>query len=278
MDGRSNQGFFHLFSYKQFVAGHFVKNLYLSLMKRLYRLSSKPRVADRLGARWMLTPDDWIDNRILIGRAFERSQLAFAEQCMIEHKAQVFYDCGANIGLYSVILGLKSTQLQEIHAFEPVPSTWARLVANIGLNGLATKVHAHKYGLGDSSELLTIAIDAKSSGTATLDQTEKANPKRNFSLNQQVQIHAFDSRFKEKGQRAFFKIDLEGHEARALEGMKNYLADNKCVVQIELWPRNRPKTVEWFKRMHYSVINEIENDVYFSNDPKGFHEQSETEG
>ena len=82
-------------------------NPYFSISKRLLRLRKKPIVARRMGAMWMLHPNDWIDNRMLIGRPFEREQLAFAQQCIKDNKLTHFFDCGANIGLYSVLLGVQ---------------------------------------------------------------------------------------------------------------------------------------------------------------------------
>ena len=76
-----------------------------SLRKRLYRLRPTPLIAHRLGARWLLDPSNWIDNRILAGAPFEREQLALAKQLIAEHHIRTVIDIGANIGLYSVLLG-----------------------------------------------------------------------------------------------------------------------------------------------------------------------------
>ena len=238
-------------------------NPYFSVAKRLLRLRKKPMLAERLGARWRLYPADWIDNRLLIGRPFEREQLAFAQNCIAENNLTAFYDCGANIGLYSVLLGVKAPQLTQIHAFEPVPKTHARLVENLRLNDLLGKASAHNYGLGAKAETLTIAFNKKSSGTATLDLDEKDNPKRDFSDRQQVEIRIFDSQFKNAGLGAFMKLDMEGHEAQALVGMEEMLANNNCFLQIELWDKNRQQAIDWLAGRGYHHFHNIHHDVYF---------------
>jgi len=240
-------------------------NPYFSVAKRLLRLRKKPMLANRLGARWKLYPSDWIDNRMLIGRPFEQAQLQFAQECIAENGLTSFYDCGANIGLYSVLLGVRAPTLTTIHAFEPVPKTWSRLCENLGLNDLLEKTSVHNYGLGTKSETLTIAFDKKSSGTATLDQDEKDNPKRDFADRQQVQIHNFDSQFNMSGTSAFLKLDMEGHEAEALMGMENMLAKNDCFLQIELWEKNREQVKDWLAQRGYSVFHEIHHDIYFKH-------------
>jgi len=244
-------------------------NPYFSVAKRVLRLRKKPILANRLGANWKLYPSDWIDNRMLIGRPFEQAQLQFAQECIEKNGLTAFYDCGANIGLYSVLLGVRASGLTAIHAFEPVPKTWTRLCENLdlndlrGLNGLYGKATAHNYGLGTKSETLTIAFDKKSSGTATLDQDEKDNPRRDFADRQQVQIHNFDSQIDVSGTSAFMKLDMEGHEAEALKGMKNMLANNNCYLQIELWDKNREQVKDWLAQRGYSVFHEIHHDIYF---------------
>ncbi len=238
-------------------------NPYFSVAKRLLRLRKKPIRAQRLGAQWKLYPSDWIDNRMLIGRPFEQEQLKFAQTCLAKYDITVFCDCGANIGLYSVLLGVRSPNLTEIHAFEPVPKTWARLQENLTLNKLQGKATAYNYGLGVRSETLTIAFDISSSGTATLDIDEKDNPKRNFTARQHVQIHKFDSKFDIMGANVFLKLDMEGHEAEALRGMKNMLANNNCILQIELWDKNRALVKSWLAQCGYFVFHEINHDIYF---------------
>lgn len=238
-------------------------NPYFSVAKRLLRLRKKPILATRLGANWKLYPSDWIDNRLLIGRPFEQAQLKFAQECIAENGLTSFYDCGANIGLYSVLLGVGAPSLTALHAFEPVPKTWSRLCENLSLNGLRDKATAHNYGLGTKSETLIIAFDKKSSGTATLDQNEKNNPKRDFTDRQHVQIHSFDSQFNVSGTSAFLKLDMEGHEAEALMGMENMLANNDCFLQIELWEKNREQVKNWLAQRGYFVFHEIHHDIYF---------------
>jgi FkbM family methyltransferase len=239
-------------------------NPYFSISKRLLRLRHKPLVAKRRGALWLLFPNDWIDNRLLIGRPFEREQLSYAEQCINVHKLDYCFDCGSNFGLYSVTLGMKVERLEEMHAFEPVAKTWGRLVSNITLNNLNAKITAHNYGLGEKEETLTIVINPSSSGTASLKTSEEQTITPTY-IEQKVQIFRFDDKFDQTGQRSFFKIDLEGHEKYALNGMKTYLANNQCILQVEQWKENRNIIHDLLKEFGYKKFHAINEDFYFSN-------------
>ena len=233
----------------------------MSLKKRLAKLRRKPVVAERLGVMWELHPKDWIDNRLFIGRAFEVKQLEFAQKIIESRDIEVFFDCGSNIGLYSVLLGSRIPKLKILNAFEPVPSTWARLSRNLELNALLPRAAAHNYGLGATRTKATIAMDTGSSGTATLNAYAKEQ--RGFTDTQDIEIRVFDDEFKDKGKPAFFKIDVEGHEIEALKGMTTYLVDNKCVLQIEAWNNNEKALTEFLKPYGYSEFHRIGPDIYF---------------
>ena len=232
-----------------------------SLLKRLVKIRSKPLVAKRLGANWLLYPRDWIDNRIYIGRPYEQKQLEFAQDCIQEYDLETFYDCGANVGFYSVLLGLRAKKLLRIHAFEPVPNTWGRLVTNVMLNNLNHIITAHNFGLGDKSGELQIAYSANSTGTSTLLEGDAEG--RNFEEHIHVQISVFDDVFKIKNEESFLKLDVEGFELPALNGMKKYLKNNFCILQVELWENNRSKTIEYLKTLDYKLFNQIGSDYYF---------------
>lgn len=233
----------------------------MSLKKRFAKLRKKPVTVRRLGAAWELHPRDWIDNRLFIGRAFEEEQLAFAQELIESRQVEVFFDCGSNIGLYSVLLGSRVPQLAALHAFEPVPSTWARLSKNLDLNDLLSRATPHNYGLGVTPAKSRIAIDQSSSGTATLNQSAKAQ--RGLTDTQEIDIKVFDDEFKSTGQRAFFKIDVEGHEIQALRGMTNYLDNNHCVLQIEAWDNNQDALIQFLAPYDYVEFHRIGPDIYF---------------
>jgi FkbM family methyltransferase len=79
----------------------------------------------------------------------------------------VFVDIGANQGLYSLIAA-QNPRCRRIIAFEPVPTTHARLAANVALNGGAERTVLHLLAIADSVGEVTISVAADHTGTATL--------------------------------------------------------------------------------------------------------------
>jgi len=67
---------------------------------------------------------------------------------------QVMVDVGANIGFFSIYLGLRGVL---VHAFEPSTDCFELLCRNIEVNGLQGRVIAHNVPLYDRETSLTLA-------------------------------------------------------------------------------------------------------------------------
>jgi len=238
-------------------------NPYFSIAKRIMRLRKKPIRAQRLGAAWELFPSDWIDNRLFIGRPFETKQLEFAAKCIKDYQLKEFFDIGANIGLYSVLLPLRLPSLAKIHSFEPVKSTYERLQKNIQLNQLQDKVQAYNFALGAKASTQNIVYDKNSSGTSSLNKDSNLYDKQDRLDTIEITIKTLDDEINDTGLRAFFKIDVEGHEAETLMGMQQVLLNNYCILQIELWPQHIKTITKQLANRDYEIFHQIDHDYYF---------------
>ncbi|MCE2504651.1 MAG: FkbM family methyltransferase [Chlorobi bacterium] len=63
----------------------------------------------------------------------------------------VFFDIGANIGWYS-LLASKLASEGEVHAFEPLPFIFNKLIRNWKINGFQNKVYFNNIALGDNED------------------------------------------------------------------------------------------------------------------------------
>jgi FkbM family methyltransferase len=238
-----------------------MRKLYWSVKKRLIRLNPNPRVAERLGARWELDPMDWIDIRLLMGQPFETAQLERFTALVRDHRATHFLDCGANIGLYSVLMGLRFPDI-DVLSFEPVAATRARLTRNVALNGLTDRVTIHPHALSDHEGEAEIAVDPKSTGVATLSAEDAGLDRRDYAGVETVRLAPLDQLAPLVGARPALKIDVEGHELEALAGMRKFLQANDCVCQIETRPRHRDHVAAAMAEAGLEIIGEIDDDLY----------------
>ncbi len=241
--------------------------LYYSLAKRLCKLRRKPVDVSRFGAKWRLYPRDWIDNRLIVGRPFEFEQINFVFKIIQKHNVDLFIDCGANIGLYSVLLGVHAKSVQEIIAFEPVPSTFERLMHHVEINNLEEKTVCKRLALGDRSDVAEIKFTPKSSGIATLSERVISNGHRNFTEKLEIKIEPFDKLNTSTGRNAFIKIDVEGYTLSALSGMRQFLSSNVCFLQVET-AEDADEIAGALASLGYKLIHAIDEDHYFSNNSK----------
>lgn len=157
----------------------------------------------------------------------EKKVLAFLQK-LIKPK-MVIYDIGANIGIYSLILGRENPEVQ-IHAFEPETLNFWKLLRNIELNKL-TNVTPHMIAAGAKQEIRFLSLQGQSAGQGLHSLQYSVS-----NLTTPVSVWDIDSYIKKKKipPPALVKIDVEGYELQVLKGMKQLLAKKKTSFMIEV--------------------------------------------
>jgi len=241
-----------------------MRKLHWSLLKRLHRLGGRFGVHTRLDRRWLLDSSNWIDQQLLIRRPYEVEQLARCRQLIREHRLNYFFDIGANFGLYSVLLS-DQPDLQEMHAFEPLPRNARQFGANLFLNGLDNRVKLHELALSDRAGQLELFVDPHSTGVSTLLPAELRSRQDAYQTSIRVEARTFDAMFPLSGVRALVKMDVEGAELMALNGMATFLANNQVVLQVETMPQTLEAVEKFMTAAGYRAIGRLGADAYYSN-------------
>src|SRR5262249_27038040 len=126
----------------------------------------------------------------------------------------VCVDAGANIGWHTTLLAARSEG--AVHAFEPAPKTFDRLLINLELNGWTNKVVANRVALSESNGTATVHLFPDlPEGHASLSNMGRSN----FEAATTPQI-TLDSYLAERhlAQVDVIKIDVEGSELALLRG------------------------------------------------------------
>jgi len=123
-----------------------------------------------------------------------------------------FIDIGANQGLFSLVAA-RNPNCHKIVALEPVPSTFAKLQANLKLNDLEDRADAINAALADHAGSAEIALKPEHSGAASLrDDTDFGGPSQTIKL---FSITELDPHLP-ANLPLFVKIDVEGYEPIAI--------------------------------------------------------------
>lgn len=140
-------------------------------------------------------------------------------------------DIGANIGQTSLwIAKYIKSDLVNIIAFEPYPSTYSKLKYNLSLNNNFKNISAENIALGNSnSKLYMTDCGSSNSGGFTVNSV-----KINNDVVEVLQT-TIDSYFKNNEQRInFIKIDVEGFEYQVLLGGEQTIKKDYPILFIEL--------------------------------------------
>lgn len=177
------------------------------------------RNADRLSIpHWAHLPDACTAEERLLG------SLALT--------GKVVYDIGAHTGAYSLFFSRGVGPEGRVIAFEPNPSTFARLRRNLEINRIAN-VRALAVALGRESSQGAIYMLPGMPSTASLAPEARTRLRRRVATAQIEPLDAVVSNLSLPGP-DFMKIDVEGMETEVLAGATRMLGDWRPDLLIEI--------------------------------------------
>jgi len=166
----------------------------------------------------------WINGSKIIARQGESSATGniycglytFSEMAYVLHSLtpeDLFVDIGSNIGCFTLLAC--AVKGARGYCFEPVPSTYIRLLNNLQLNNLADRVKAINIGLSDKEGILSFTSDNNTTNRVIKDGAP-------ISDAVMVKVMALDKILSIESPTAI-KIDVEGYETPVLSGSLNIL-------------------------------------------------------
>ncbi|MFC4303618.1 FkbM family methyltransferase [Cohnella boryungensis] len=152
-------------------------------------------------------------------------------------------DIGANIGYFSVLLGMLVGPEGKLWAYEPYPELNAFLFDNLSINYLHDRTEVVAKAAYSSQATLAFHASRKFMGNSSLHEPSPAYLRhyRDEFRELRVEAEPLDARAEEFGVIDFAKLDIEGGEYHALVGMEGLLPDRVRHLVFEL---NRPLLAE----------------------------------
>ncbi len=223
------------------VLDHALRKALIPFKQNAWNKAQKPFWHEGLrGLKFELYPGELIDYYIYTEGLFEKRFLLLVEE-LFKGASGAALDIGANIGNHTLFL---SRVFGEVHAFEPNPAMIARLDANIAAND-ASHVRVHPFGLSDKNEFLHFAAATnKNAGSSRFvkngaNSMQKLEVKRGDDILKTLGIAKID----------FIKIDVEGFEVPALNGLAETIAAHQPAVAFEFHPKDfEPGYFENFRK------------------------------
>ncbi|HEY6881649.1 MAG TPA: FkbM family methyltransferase [Polyangiales bacterium] len=185
--------------------------------------------------------------RLDLSAAFERSTYFLARYSELDTELVMrhflrpgdqFVDGGANIGMLSLMAAHLVGPTGHVHAFEPNPAVYQRLLEHLDLNGLRGLVTPYRLGLSnmEASLRLRIVNDDFATGTvATLPDELVPHVTGEFTIRVAPGDDLLaDTLLPER--RTLIKLDVEGHEAEAVEGLRTTIDSLRPALLTEVNP------------------------------------------
>jgi FkbM family methyltransferase len=176
------------------------------------------------------------------------------------------YDIGGFQGIMTLFFAKTAAQ---VITFEANPANAARINENAQLNGFAN-VRVLNLAVGDREGLLSLCVDPSMTGTATGDPEIFEQIRHTVKGAQEftVALTSIDSAIRrfELREPDFVKIDIEGMELDALQGMVSLIASRKPQLYLELHGTteedkraNAAGVIDFVRTQGYSVLD-VEQD------------------
>lgn len=202
--------------------------VFLSLLKKTGNEQKRFQKKLHNGLLIHVYPLRHIDRILFWHGYYEKKFVLLLEELLKED--DVFVDIGANIGYYSLIASKKAVK-GLVFAFEPFSGNRSELEDNISLNRI-NNIQVSALAISNEKTSKTLFVSAN-------DNTGMTGFQKPSNFNGAIEtIHTItlDEWAKENhiDRINMIKIDIEGAEYEALEGISNVLTEMKPVVMIEI--------------------------------------------
>jgi FkbM family methyltransferase len=243
-----------------------LKRILPSLIKRLKILNNN-QLIELEDFKIKIDLKQSIDREIYLNGFYEREQITFLKKICNQNKITHFLDIGANIGYYT----LKFKNILNIYAFEPNKKNYLRLTQNINLNKL--NIETYNFGLSNTNSISEIWYTDKNKmgGSAVYDKgdTELSKYNKKNIFKEKILLKKLDDVLDLKNLNILVKIDVERHEKKVLEGMRNLINQNNIVLQIEIGDKKKEDVHSYLKSLNFKWIKTISHDYFFIKDLMG---------
>jgi FkbM family methyltransferase len=176
---------------------------------------------------------------------------------------EVFYDVGANIGVYTVLAAERVGAGGRVFAFEPHSATFARLLETISINRLSGIVTACSCALHEQQGFFPFSYFSPEAGSSQsqLEARAEVRPDRDSSAVVELKYAASLDGLIAAGGLApadHVKIDVDGNELMILKGMRGLLSGRRPPrsVQVEINAGQRPDIFAFMQSHGYAPTQE----------------------
>jgi len=194
-------------------------------------------------------------------------------------KNSVFYDIGANVGIYTIF----ATIIKDISvfSFEPEANNFQSLMENLIVNNLTHQVNAYPISISDKSSLTNLFLSRFEKGSShhMVDESLDHNlQEKKFSLKQGIYSSSLDEILYTWNLPCpnYLKIDVDGIESKIIYGAKKTLKNDdlkSILIEININRDEDKDIINILKKNNFTYSQDQVNESERKTGPhKGYAE------
>ena len=195
---------------------------------------------------YVLTGRQTVANFLSKKMLYEKGTVDLLADFLKKNNDFIFLDIGAHIGYYSVICAAINKSV-EIHSFEPHPESFKVLERNLGDN---KQCHLHNIAIFDQNEQYELS-KIFDPACSSLGNPASDSPDISAGLAFSVEAKTLNDCGLDLSRVKLIKIDIEGHEERALYPVIDKLTSG-TVIFCEVC-KNKGRLEEFFKEHNFDL-------------------------
>ena len=197
---------------------------------------------------------DYISSVISVDGLYEKEELLFLKKKILKkNKRNIALDVGGHIGNHSIFF---SNLFKKVYAFEPNPYIFRYLKFN-----LENIKNAHCFNYGASNKNTTHNLQTLENNSGASKIVKKKNKKNYICKFRKLDNLKFLNKKID-----LIKIDVEGHEVEALEGMIKIVKKNKPIILFENMSNlNQEKFINKLKISGYKYFYSLNRKKWKTN-------------
>ena len=189
---------------------------YLNIKQWAVRVPKRPRIC-------FVPGDEFMSGVILENGNWENAaQNILFKHLMPKFPQAVFFDIGANIGVYTVSAALLG---RRVFTFEPILNTLESLTQTVAINNLTETVTIFPYALMDSKMCVYSSLFISKSNVGATKLLEDRNCKRAENIRVTTLDNMLPLLNLKNINQVIIKMDIEGSEPNAIIGGQKFLEE-----------------------------------------------------
>ena len=177
--------------------------------------------------------DNVISKYLYVYKCWEPQETEYFKKIILEGMHVI--DIGANIGYFSILFSKWVGDKGKVFAFEPEPENYSILVKNIQANNCNNIIPIKKAVSNKEGTLILFQSEENKGDHRIFDAEILPEDKNRNKI--EIESIKLDSFILSEQKIDFIKMDIQGSEMLALEGMMQILSRNhKMYLFTEFWP------------------------------------------